>query len=161
MDFKGLVVCDHLVGNPTQKFTLQNCPRCLGRGVYGGIFSNNNGDISTTEGFDYLTQSIKKILVSKINNRGYGFNYNLLSNVIEPTSLLIIKREVLRCLVFLQNAQQEDKKRGVGYLPSEEIVKIGDIDVKIKTQDPRGIEVRLSVFTKNGNLFNVRQSLIS
>ncbi|MFA5395649.1 MAG: hypothetical protein WC346_06455 [Methanogenium sp.] len=159
MDFKGLIICDHVVGNPTQKFTLSKCPRCLGKGVYGGIISNNNGDISTIEGADYLSQSIKKILISKINNRGYGFNYNLLSNVIEPTSLVVIKREVLRCLVFLQNAQQDDKKRGVGYLPSEEIARIGDVDVKIKAQDPRGVEVRISIFTTNGNLANVSQVL--
>ncbi|MCK9541082.1 MAG: hypothetical protein M0R03_03530 [Novosphingobium sp.] len=159
MDFRGEITCNHLVGNPAVSFTLQNCPRCLGKGVYGGISTDGTGDISFVEKADYLEQNIKKILISKRNNRGYGFNYELLKSVIDPTTTTVIKREVIRCLTFLQAQQQEDKKRGVRYLPSEEIVSISDVQVGTDEDDPRIVLVSLSVYTLQGNQVKVTESL--
>ena len=153
MDFKGIVDCDHVVGSPTVKYTLQNCPRCFGTGKYGGVFAYF--DMETVDGEQYLTQAIQKILISNSDERGYGFDYSLLSTTITPTTTTIIKREILRCLNYLQTVQQLDKRRGVKYLPNEEISRIGEIEVIVDPFDPRKITAKVAIYTISGNQIKI------
>ena len=160
MDFNGVITCDHLVGNPSVKYVLQTCPRCLSTGSYGGISTEETGDISTVSNSHYLEQAVKKILVSEMNSRGYGFNYSLLTPVIDPSTVISIKREIVRCTSFLRNEQQKDIKRGVIYSPEEEIERIENIGVSQDTGEPRRIRVRFNVVTRSRGIVNITQALV-
>jgi len=159
MDFEGTVVCDHYVGNSPVKYVLISCPRCLRTGVYGGISTEETGDISIIRNSKYLEQAVKKILVSEMNSRGYGFNYSLLSGVIDPSTVNAIKREVIRCTSFLRDEQQRDIRRGVVYSPQEEISRIENIGVIQDITEPRKILVKFNVITKSREAISISQSL--
>ncbi len=159
MDFKGTIVCNHFVGNPAVKYVLSTCPRCLGKESYGGISTEETGDIASVKEEDYLEQSVKKILVSEMNSRGYGFNYNLLSDVIDPSAINVIKREVIRCITFLKDAQQRDIRRGVIYSPSEEIQGIENIGVSQDITEPRRITVKFNLIAKSRDSIAISQPL--
>lgn len=160
MDFRGIIECSHEVGQPPVKYSLDDCPRCLRRGFYGGVSTNETGDMAIITGEKYLTQAIQKILISKMNRRGYGFNYDLLTGVIEPSTLSVIKREITRCMVFLQQSQQQDKRSGVMYLTSEEISRIEGIEMFQDSSDPRRVNVKISIYTKSGSFLSINQSLL-
>jgi len=148
MDFKGIIKCNHLVGNPSVKYLLDNCPRCLGKGEYGSMKTSSTGDIELVSKTSYLQQSIKKILITRRRYNGYGFDYSLLSGVIDPATVNVVKKEIIRCINFLKDSQAMDKRRGVRYLPSEEIKSIGKtLKVYQHPNEPRTIVVKLSVVT--------------
>jgi len=159
MDFKGSITCNHFVGDPPAKYTLSTCPRCLRTDNYGGISTEETGDVTVVKNADYLEQAVKKILVSEMNSRGYGFNYSLLSGVIDPSTINVIKREIIRCTSFLKDAQQRDIRRGVIYSPSEEISRIENIGVSQDITEPRRITVKFSIIAKSRESIDVSQVL--
>jgi hypothetical protein len=159
MDFEGTIICDHYVGNPPVKYVLTSCPRCLRKGVYGGIHTEETGDISVVKNNKYLEQAIKKILVSEMNSRGYGFNYRLISGVIDPSTTNVIKREIIRCTTFLKDEQQRDIRRGVIYSPTEEIRSIENIGVIQDITEPRKILIKFTVIAKSRDKINISQLL--
>ena len=56
MDLLGKIICDHIVGNPSQAFLLQTCPRCLGTGTYGDISYDSSGRLNTINNVQQLNQ---------------------------------------------------------------------------------------------------------
>lgn len=157
MDFLGEIICDHIAGDPPEKFTLNGCPKCLGKGVIGDIQFNELGHISMVSGVDYLKQSIKKIIVEQMRNSGYGFNYNILIN---SKDLLFnsLKRELLRTINYLINLQNENIKNGYNYLPVEKLNFVDKIDVQ-KTLDPRQLNITLYCRTVSGAQFSLNMTL--
>ena len=141
MDAQFKVICNHTAGNPVQQFILVDCPRCLGTGFYNA-------------GFPKLAQQIQKILTENKRSTGYGFDYSVMTDTINPGTLTAIKSEVARCMAYLQANQKQEQSEGFFYLPSEQITKLVSLDVQIDPSDPRGVFVNVSVQTlsntKNG-----------
>ena len=151
MDLQGKITCDHIVGDPVEGFTRALCPRCGGRGWYGGLDFNHSGQITTINGGSQLEQQITKAIVEEIRNSGYGFSQDILKSVIYDDTLYNIKKEIVRCMVYLKNTQVESKKNGFFYNPSEEISAISDVTVLQDSNDPRKVEVSLSVVAVSGD----------
>ena len=87
MDLGGRIICDHYVGVPAVNYTLESCPRCMSTGTYGGFSPSNKGDIPLVEKLDYLRQSLEKVFIENKRNTGYGFDYNLLVGIGDPSSI--------------------------------------------------------------------------
>jgi len=155
MDITGKIKCDHYVGIPPVNYLLKDCPRCLGTGEYGGFAPLDKGDVPVVEGVAYLKQSIKKILLEKKRFSGYGFDYDLLRGIGDPESLLAIKREVKRCILYLKSAQQEDIKKGTKYASNEMIYDVRDIDVKFDLAEPRKLFITLNVIAVSGSNIDI------
>jgi len=158
MDALFKVKCDHLIGIPPQQFTLTSCARCLGKGYYNGVQFGPDGRIITVTGVDKLSQQIVKILTEKKRPSGYGFDTNILSGVITPSTLTAVKSEVIRCIEYLKSLQQKEKSEGFIYLPTEEIATgfpITTIDAFINPSDPRGVFVNVSILTVSGLIAEV------
>ena len=154
MDAQFKVICNHTAGNPVQQFILVDCPRCLGTGFYNALSWGTDGKVITVSGFPKLAQQIQKILTENKRSTGYGFDYSVMTDTINPGTLTAIKSEVARCMAYLQINQRQEQSEGFFYLPSEQIVKLISLDVQIDPSDPRGVFVNVSVQTlsntKNG-----------
>lgn len=154
MDFNGKVVCDHIVGNPTQPFGIASCPRCLKRGWYGGVSYDAGGRIDTVSQTQALKQSILKILTESRRPTGYGFDYNLLTGVIDASKLPAIKNEIIRCMDYLKYLQKQQENQGYVYPLNEKIHKIKTLIVEQSPNEPRKVEISFSVITKAGASFD-------
>ena len=97
MDLLGTVTCDHIVGNPPIAYVLTTCPRCKGIGAYGGISFDNLGNLNVVTDGALLSQEITKILTENIRSSGYGFNYSVLSGVINPNTIQSVQNEIMWC----------------------------------------------------------------
>jgi hypothetical protein len=150
MDAKFKVICDHVVGNPSQNFTLLGCPRCLGNGFYNASSYGHDGKVVTVFGQYLLIQQIQKILTEEKRPTGYGFDYTVLTGTINAATLTAVKAEVLRCLQYLSDSQQQEKLEGHNYLPTEEIQSVGGVDAFIPDNEPRMVIVNASVTTISG-----------
>lgn len=147
MDIKSQTVCDHIVGNPPTAYIIDFCPRCLGKGYYGGFAILSSGNLQTLSPSDSLIQAIQKILTENTRPTGYGFNQSLLTGVIDASKIQAVKNEVARCLNYLKFIQTQETLRGFQYNPQEKISKISNITVVKNTQDPRGVNVTVTVVT--------------
>lgn len=155
MDARFAVKCDHVVGVPAQMFILTTCPRCLGTGVYNAYSIGPDGKIVTVMGADKLAQQITKILVESRRPSGYGFDYGLLTGVIDQSSVTAVKSEVFRCMQFLKTSQTQEKLEGFSYIPSEEIDTVSALEAFVDSADPRRINVSVAVITKAGTTATV------
>lgn len=149
MDLLGENICDHILGNPPINHTLSNCPKCLGRGVYGDIVFNNLGKVQTISKIDQLKQQIKKILLENIRPSGYGLTYSLIFNVVNEVQLLAIKRELNRCIEYLNSVHDENIKNNFFYSNQEIINSINNIEVT-RTSDPRTVNALILCTTVSG-----------
>ena len=159
MDTAGRVICDHYVGVAAINYVLEDCPRCLGKGEYGGFSPSDKGDIPMIAGPDYLAQSLKKVLLENKRPSGYGFDFDVLRGIGDKESLQAIKREVKRCILYLKNAQQANKKRGVIYSTNEEIYDVRDISVNFDPAEPRRLDITLNVIAVSGRDIDIVTSL--
>jgi hypothetical protein len=150
MDAKFQVTCDHTLGFPLQTFTLGTCPRCLGMGFYEASYYGGDGNVVMLSGIQLLSQQISKILTEEKRPTGYGFDYTVLGGVINPGTVTAVKSEVLRCLQYLSDSQQQEKLEGFHYLPTEEIERVNSVDAFIADSDPRTVIVNASVTTVSG-----------
>jgi hypothetical protein len=153
VDLLGEIVCDHIAGDPQEKFTLDNCPKCLGKGVIGDIQIDEHGHLKTVSGINYLKQSIKKIITESLRASGYGFNYKILINSKDPISSAV-KRELTRNINYLISLQNENVLNGYNYLPTEKLNEIEKIEV-IKSTDPRQLNIILYCRTVSGSQFTL------
>lgn len=150
MDFRNAVTCDHKLGVPTTGYTLTSCPRCLGRGYYGGVVIDERGQLNLVAGSTLLAQQLQKILSENARESGYGFNYDLLTGVIDPARLSAIRSELVRCISYLRFVQQQEKSQGFIYQPSEELSGIKEVSVANSPTDPRAITVACTVVSVSG-----------
>lgn len=155
MDISGKIRCDHVVGLPAINYILEDCPRCLGKGEYGGFAPLDKGDVPLVTGVKYLEQSIKKILSEKKRSSGYGFDYTLLRGIGDSESLLAIKREIKRVILYLKSAQEEDKKKGTIYASNETIYDVRDINVDFDSAEPRKLFITLTVIALSGSNIDI------
>ena len=112
MIINGKIKCDHRVGDPVQVFLPEYCPRCKGRGWYGGIAFGNDGKIQFLQNRDYLPHQVEKILTENLRNTGYGFDRRIINGIIEESTLLNIKQEIVRVMTYFKNLQRENQKNG-------------------------------------------------
>jgi hypothetical protein len=156
VDLLGITICDHIVGDPIEKFTLENCPKCNGKGVVGDISFDSNGKVNTVGGIELLKQKIKKILTESTRDTGYGFNYNMLSYNDKLKSG--VKSEIYRCINYLINLQKEKEKEGFYYLPTEKIDSIDKVDI-LENPDPRKVEILIVCKSTSGKQAEINLSL--
>ena len=149
MDLLGENICDHILGNPPVSYTLSTCPKCLGKGIYGDIVFNNLGKVQTISKIDQLKQQIKKILLENTRPSGYGLTYSLIFNVVNEAQLLAIKRELNRCIDYLNSVHEENIKSNFFYSNQEIINSINNIEVT-KTSDPRTVNALIICTTMSG-----------
>ncbi len=147
MDLLAQSICSHIVGNPPVAYTLSTCPKCWGTGYYGGFSILPSGDLEQLPPADSLVQSIRKILTENIRPSGYGFNQSLLTGVLDVSRLQAVKNEVVRCLNYLKFIQNQESSRGFQYNPQERIDKISNVNVIKNLQDPRRVNVTVTVIT--------------
>jgi len=163
MDAQFKVTCNHILGNPLQQFILLTCPRCLGKGFYNAYQFGTDGKIVTVSGVNKLIQQIQKILTETKRPSGYGFDYSVLSGVIAPNTITAVKSEIVRCIEYLKSSQQQEKKEGFIYLPTEEISTNGQsitvLDAFVTETDPRAVTVNVSVLTVAGATAGVTTQL--
>ena len=159
MDIGGKIKCDHYVGLPAINYLLADCPRCMGTGEYGGFAPLDKGDVPLVAGFNYLEQSLKKVFSEKKRITGYGFDYDLLIGIGDSESLLQIRREVKRCVLYLKSAQQEDKNRGISYATNEEIYDVRDINIEFDVAEPRRLDITLTVIAVSGRTIDIVTNL--
>jgi|GEM_PF-2607760 hypothetical protein len=159
MDLNCQTACDHKVGNPEVQYTSSTCPRCLGNDIYGGLSFEPSGKLSTLSYSDQLAQQIKKILTEKRRLSGYGFDYSLLSGVIDNSKLSAIYAEVARCILYLQSNQQQEVKAGHVYAGSEQIQALSSLKVEQSTTQPQEVQVYATVQTVSGALVSLQTTL--
>jgi len=159
MDLLGKTSCNHIVGIPPVAYILDTCPRCLRMEEYGGVAYDTGGKVQTITGVSQIGQQIRKILTENIRSSGYGFDYSLLRGVIDSPTISVIKNEVVRCITYLYNLQQQSKKEGFNYRPDEEISSIQSVDAYQSTTEPRTVVVALIVLTVSGAQASVTLSL--
>jgi hypothetical protein len=147
----GLVICNHQVGsNPVTNYVLATCPRCQGKGVYGGINYDARGDANELSGVSLLVQQIQKVLTENRRPSGYGFDYNLMAGVIDAGRINAIKSELIRALSYLKFVQQSAIAAGFQYLPTEELDSIGNLTIQNDPNDPRKLTVAVTVVSVSG-----------
>jgi len=153
VDFKGKIICDHVAGDPPQKFILNNCPKCKGRGWHGGITFTKLGKVETVNGVKQLEQHLEKILIERVRNTGYGLNYDLLKGIIDRTTLNTLKAEIFRVMNYYINNQARSERSGFIYNPTEKLV---DVDVKVTqdSSDPRNILINVTAETQSKKEIN-------
>lgn len=159
MDIGGQIKCDHYVGLPAVHYTLETCPRCLGAGIYGGFSPSDKGDVPLVAKQDYLEQALKKVFIENKRSTGYGFDYDVLIGAGDAASIAAIKREAKRCVMYLRDTQQLDKKAGTTYHPNEEIYDVRDVQVKFDAAEPRKFILTLNVITVSGRNVDVTSLL--
>lgn len=159
MTVKGKVTCDHIVGIPSVAYALSTCPRCLGKGYYGGISFNSHGKVSEIEKVEVIKQKVEKILTEKKRPTGYGLDYDLLTQINPYSDIYLVKYEIARCLNYLISLQINEKKYGVVYNPSEEIASILNIDTVTDPVDPRVLNVYVSVVSVSGTVVDTTVNL--
>ena len=155
MELLGKNTCNHVVGNPAISYTLANCPRCLGKGVYGDVSFDNAGRLNILNNVLQLNQQIEKTLTENKRPSGYGFDYTLLSGTIDSGKTLAIKREVTRVINYLINVQQNEKASGFYYRTTEEIFSLDSVDVYQDPSEPRQVIIITNITTVSGNLKTV------
>jgi len=153
MDIGGKIQCDHYVGVPAINYLLADCPRCMGTGEY------DKGDVPLVAEFRYLEQSLIKVFSENKRPTGYGFDYHLLIGLGDHASLLEVKKEVKRCVLYLKQAQQEDKNRGVRYAANEEIYDVRDINIAFDVAEPRRLSITLTVIAVSGRNVDIVTNL--
>lgn len=159
MDLVNKTACDHRVGDPPVAYTLAACPRCRGEGEYGTLVFGNDGKIATVEQGGALKQQIEKILKENRRPSGYGFDYTLLTGVIDATKISAIKNEVIRCLQYLGTAQAREEAQGFNYTGRERLQRVQDVVVTQNTADPREVIVSVTVISSSGAQTGVTTSL--
>jgi hypothetical protein len=159
MDFLGTQICDHRVGNPVVAFILSTCPRCLGTGVYGSLGFDAHGKVTMVSKSSQLNQAIKKILKENIRTSGYGFNYDLIKDVINGGTTDAVKMEISRCMTYLMNAQAQAVSFGVQYDPTERLAGIQSLSAVQDSTEPRRINVSLVVITQANTTTQVNTSI--
>ena len=129
---------------------MTSCPRCLSNGFYNASSYGHDGKVVIVVGPNLLVQQIQKILTEEKRPTGYGFDYTVLSGTINSATITAVKAEVLRCLQYLSDSQQQEKLEGHNYLPTEEIQSLGGVDAFVPDNEPRTVIVNASVVTVSG-----------
>jgi len=159
VDLGSTIQCDHYVGLPAVNYTLAECPRCKGTGYYKGLTPSNKGDIPVVSKVDYLKQALEKVFIEHKRPSGYGFDYNVLIGLGDSASLGAVRREVKRCVMYLRDAQQLDKKAGTTYHVNEEIYDVRDINVDFDAAEPRRVVISLNVIAVSGRNIDITRVL--
>lgn len=148
-DFKAKTVCDHIVNST--RYTLSNCPRCKSNGFYFDLSFDEHGKLKTVEREEKLQQSLLKIFTEPKRYSGYGFRLkNLLGALGGEFQKARIKGEVVNAINYLYFLQQKAKNQGKVLKLSEEIAKIGDVEVLQNDIDPRVWHILVKVITAAG-----------
>jgi hypothetical protein len=147
MDILNRVTCDHIAGDPSVGYTLNNCPKCLGLGYIGECKFDSLGNLSAIYNQSSLNQQVLKILTENKRSTGYGFDYSLMKGVIDTTTTLAVYREIVRCISYLSTMQQEEKSRGVKISTNEEIKSIVSLNVMQNIIEPRKLDIVLTLRT--------------
>lgn len=149
MDFQAEIICDHIAGNPAQKFVLSTCPRCRGKGWHGGITFSQLGRIKKVTGIDQLKQQLRKLLIERVRDTGYGTDYTILTGVRDESKEKAIKSECIRVLQYFANKQQVAEQNGVIFSPVERLVDVSDVIVTPDTAEPRRYTVAITAITRS------------
>jgi hypothetical protein len=147
MDLLGIQPCDHRVGIPVVAYTLEACPRCLGKGTYGSLGFDGHGKVLVVSKGAQIQQSIYKILTESKRASGYGFDYSVLTGTVDASSITAIKSEIARCIQYLITAQTAAQVLGTLYDPAERISSISSLNVAQDTTEPRKVTAVVIVLT--------------
>jgi len=158
MFIKSKTNCDHRVGDPIISFTLENCPRCLGKGIYGGFDFTTSGKINRITGVEVLKQKIEKILVEKKRPSGYGFDYDLI-NTLPENAENVIRYEISRCINYLIELQKKESFYGVTRSSTEEIHSLIGADVVLNSAEPRYVTIYVYVLSTAGSRVSLVKEL--
>jgi hypothetical protein len=127
----------------------------LGNGYYGGVAYTTGGKLVTVSAGSMLAQQIKKILTENKRPSGYGFDYTMIGNVVTPSTIPMIRSEVIRCISYLRFVQQNNKQNGFFYNPNEELDSIGTLNIQPASIDPRQVIVTVTVYATSGRPVNL------
>lgn len=159
MDLAGLNKCNHVVGDPLELYDLRECPRCKGIGYYGSVSLDSSGHINIVLAGEALRQRIRKILREKLRASGYGFNYDLLSNVVDTNTLKAIKADIIRCMEYLVTVQNQSIDDGVFFKASEILSRIQDLRVEQNKVEPRQVDIAFTAIAASGKDITIFETL--
>lgn len=156
--------CDHYVG--LNKYLLDSCPRCLGRGIYYDLNFNAKGLIDTVDKGNKLNQEIEKILVTRLGSNKFHLEYGSL--LMKASSLgvdsvfreTVLKQSITSALRQLRSYQQSEVSRGKFFTPEELLSQIRKVEVRTDRNDPRRIDIVVEVLTESFSPSRVELELV-
>lgn len=145
-------VCNHVLASGT--FTLDTCPRCLGKGYYYDILINQDGFIDSVQGVSKLGQELEKITITQIGENIFHISYGTIVNEVFgeltiPGREALLRQSIISAVYRLKTLQQLELENGGQFTPAELIDSVDKIDF-LDTSDPRQISYRVYVLTVSG-----------
>jgi hypothetical protein len=149
-------ICDHNL--PSGKFTLNTCPRCLGKGFYYDIKFSPLGDVLTVSEVEKLLQELVKITITSKGDNPFYADYG--SYVINSVGALQtegfretkLKQSIMDAVLRLRYLQRDGIERGYKFSLKELIDKIENIEIYEIEGDPRQLGFKVRITNVEGSM---------
>ena len=146
--------CDHNL--PGGKYSLNTCPRCLGKGFYFDIKFSPGGDIFLVNEVEKLLQELVKItLTSKGTNPFHGEYGSYVSDSIGKLQVKEfregrLKQSIMDAVLRLRYLQREGIERGYKFSLKELIDKVENIEIYEIAGNPTQLGFKVKVTNVEG-----------
>lgn len=149
-------ICDHNL--PSGKFTLNTCPRCLGKGFYYDIKFSPLGDVLTVSEVEKLLQELVKITITSKGDNPFYADYG--SYVVNSLGALQtegfretkLKQSIMDAVLRLRYLQRDGIERGYKFSLKELIDKIESIEIYEIEGDPRQLGFKVKITNVEGSM---------
>lgn len=149
-------ICDHNL--PSGKFTLNTCPRCLGKGFYYDIKFSPLGDVLTVSEVEKLLQELVKITITSKGDNPFYPDYG--SYVVGSVGALQtegfretkLKQSIMDAVLRLRYLQRDGIERGYKFSLKELIDKIESIEIYEIEGDPRQLGFKVKITNIEGSM---------
>jgi len=146
--------CDHNL--PSGKYSLNACPRCLGKGHYFDIKFSPGGDIFLVNETEKLLQELVKItLTSKGTNPFHGEYGSYVSDSVGKLQVKEfregrLKQSIMDAVLRLRYLQREGVERGYKFSLKELIDKVKSIEIYEIAGNPTYLGFKVKVVSVEG-----------
>jgi len=148
--------CNHNLSGT--KYTLNTCPRCLGKGFYFDIKFSPGGDIITINEEEKLLQELVKVILTSKGNNPYHKEFG--SVVSDSIGMLQeegfreakLKQSIIEAVLRLKYLQRERITMGYKFSLKELIDKIQKIEIYEIENNPTWLGFKVQVSTVEGEM---------
>jgi len=149
-------ICDHNL--PSGKFTLNTCPRCLGKGFYYDIKFSPLGDVLTVSEVEKLLQELVKITITSKGDNPFYADYG--SYVVNSVGALQtegfretkLKQSIMDAVLRLRYLQRDGIERGYKFSLKELIDKIESIEFYEVEGNPTQLNFKVKITNIEGSM---------
>lgn len=154
LDVKLKHTCDHNL--PSGKYTLNDCPRCLGKGYYFDIKFSPKGDVFTVSEIEKLLQELVKITLT---SKGGNFFHDEYGSYVSDSIGMVqsknfrearLKQSIIDAVLRLRYLQRDGIEKGYRFSLKELIDKISKIEIYEIENDPTQLGFKVTVQTVEG-----------